>query len=333
MVFESDFVCIENTRIDRLAFHNLCDMLKTIGRLMPTKNMNVEEMVAIFLYIISHHAKNRIIKREFVKSGETVSRQFGHVLNSILRLQGVLLKKPDPVLEIQLILDGSGLRNVIEKCFGLLKMRWTILRERSWYPAKTACRIISACALLHNHIRREMTLGPLEGHKDAAGLRNKPFSHYDELGIIFGKDRAIKEGAEAAGDAVENIQVEEAIEKAASEAYDAMNNGENYDDYFDVNLENVSESILFTNTGNSESSPSIGKRPTMQGEKDMARKRQKTKKSSEIDETFVKNMAKLGEICEGAKEEIGKLASCFQHLADNAKRKMQVYDVMLRLKV
>ncbi|XVF78399.1 hypothetical protein PTKIN_Ptkin14bG0129000 [Pterospermum kingtungense] len=39
-------------------------------------------------------------------------------------------------------------------------------------------------------------------------------------------------------------------------------------------------------------------------------------------------MAKLDEICEGAKEEIGKLASCFQHLADNAKRKMQVYDVI-----
>ncbi|XVF46073.1 hypothetical protein PTKIN_Ptkin02bG0258700 [Pterospermum kingtungense] len=65
----------------------------------------------------------------------------------------------------------------------------------------------------------------IKGHKDAAGLRNKPFPHYDELGIIFGKDRATREGAEAPGDAVENIQVEEATEKATSEAYDVMNNG------------------------------------------------------------------------------------------------------------
>ena len=99
MVSESDLVCIENIRMDRSTFYKLCNMLQTIGRLAPTKNMNVEEMVAIFLYIISHHAKNRIIKREFVRSGETVSRQFGLVLNSILRLQAVLLKKPKHVLE------------------------------------------------------------------------------------------------------------------------------------------------------------------------------------------------------------------------------------------
>ena len=39
-------------------------------------------------------------------------------------------------------------------------------------------------------------------------------------------------------------------------------------------------------------------------------------------------MAKLGEVYKSAKEEIGKLAICFQHLADNVKRKMQVYDVI-----
>ena len=45
MVFESDLVCIENTRMDRSTFYKLCNMLQTIGRLAPTKNMNVEEMM------------------------------------------------------------------------------------------------------------------------------------------------------------------------------------------------------------------------------------------------------------------------------------------------
>ena len=39
-------------------------------------------------------------------------------------------------------------------------------------------------------------------------------------------------------------------------------------------------------------------------------------------------MAKLGEVCEGTNEEIGKLVTCFQHLADNVKRNMHVYDVI-----
>lgn len=56
----------------------------------------------------------------------------------------------------------SSARNVIERCFGLLKGRWAILRGRSYYPVKTQCRIISACALLHNHIKREMLIDPLE---------------------------------------------------------------------------------------------------------------------------------------------------------------------------
>uniref|UniRef100_A0A2N9JAP8 DDE Tnp4 domain-containing protein n=1 Tax=Fagus sylvatica TaxID=28930 RepID=A0A2N9JAP8_FAGSY len=53
-------------------------------------------------------------------------------------------------------------RNVIERCFGLLKGRWAILRTKSFYPVKIQCRIITACCLLHNHIRREMPIDPLE---------------------------------------------------------------------------------------------------------------------------------------------------------------------------
>ena len=50
----------------------------------------------------------------------------------------------------------STARNVIERCFGVLKNRWAILRSPSYYPIKTQNRIILACCLLHNFIRREM---------------------------------------------------------------------------------------------------------------------------------------------------------------------------------
>ncbi|XP_008779183.2 uncharacterized protein LOC103698914 [Phoenix dactylifera] len=57
--------------------------------------MDIEEMVAIFLHIISHDVKNRIIKRQVARSSETISRQFHAVLNSVLCLHSMLLRKPE----------------------------------------------------------------------------------------------------------------------------------------------------------------------------------------------------------------------------------------------
>ncbi len=99
MVFDSDLACIENTRMDKYNFHRLCDMLKTISRLSATRNMNVEEMVVMFLRIVAHDVKNRVIKRQFARSGETISRQFNKVLYFIIRLYDNLLEKPEPVPE------------------------------------------------------------------------------------------------------------------------------------------------------------------------------------------------------------------------------------------
>jgi len=56
----------------------------------------------------------------------------------------------------------SSARNVIERCFGLLKMRWDILRNSSFYSADVHTDIISACALLHNLIRQQMSFDPTE---------------------------------------------------------------------------------------------------------------------------------------------------------------------------
>ncbi|KAL8507905.1 hypothetical protein ACS0TY_018452 [Phlomoides rotata] len=60
----------------------------------------------------------------------------------------------------------TRVRNVIEHTFGLLKMRWGILRGPSWYPIKTSNKIIMACCLLHNYIRGKMDVNPLEGGLD-----------------------------------------------------------------------------------------------------------------------------------------------------------------------
>lgn len=53
-------------------------------------------------------------------------------------------------------------RNVVERAFGIMKMRWGILRSALYYPIKTQIRMIMACFLLHNFIRNEMRDDPFE---------------------------------------------------------------------------------------------------------------------------------------------------------------------------
>jgi hypothetical protein len=56
-------------------------------------------------------------------------------------------------------------RNVIERCFGILKKRWAILRSPSFYPMRAQNRMIIACSYLHNFIRMEMSVD-LEENSD-----------------------------------------------------------------------------------------------------------------------------------------------------------------------
>ncbi|KAG8380837.1 hypothetical protein BUALT_Bualt06G0058000 [Buddleja alternifolia] len=59
-------------------------------------------------------------------------------------------------------LKHSCARNVIERTFRLLKIRWAVLKSNSYYNIKVQIRIIMACALLHNFIRNEMPMDPFE---------------------------------------------------------------------------------------------------------------------------------------------------------------------------
>ena len=94
-----DVLCRSHLRMNRFAFSKLCELVRDIEGLSDTRNMTVEEIVAIFLYTISHHKKNRCVSSYFYSSGETVSRQFHLCLMTILKLHDVLLKKPSPITE------------------------------------------------------------------------------------------------------------------------------------------------------------------------------------------------------------------------------------------
>uniref|UniRef100_A0A9I9E439 DUF8040 domain-containing protein n=1 Tax=Cucumis melo TaxID=3656 RepID=A0A9I9E439_CUCME len=86
--------------MDRRTFAILCHLLRNVAGLSSTEIVDVEEMVAMFLHVLAHDVKNCVIQREFVRSGETVSRHFNIVLLAVLRLYEELIKRPVSVTKL-----------------------------------------------------------------------------------------------------------------------------------------------------------------------------------------------------------------------------------------
>ncbi|KAG6513873.1 hypothetical protein ZIOFF_024210 [Zingiber officinale] len=94
---ESDEISISELRMDRRTFRILCDMVQDVGGLKATKNVTIDEIVALFVYVLAHHKKNRTMSLLFKRSRETLSRHFNLCLRAILQLHNILLKKPEPI--------------------------------------------------------------------------------------------------------------------------------------------------------------------------------------------------------------------------------------------
>lgn len=61
----------------------------------------------------------------------------------------------------------------------------------------------------------------------------------------------------------------------------------------------------------------------------MSRKKTKTKSNGDnIVHAFQSSVDKIGEICQGAREGIDKLASCFQFMAEDARLKKCVVEIV-----
>ncbi|TXG57648.1 hypothetical protein EZV62_015477 [Acer yangbiense] len=99
LIYKSDGTCLDQLRINMLAFTKLCTMLENRGGLRASRYLQIDEQVVMFLHILACHVKNRVIKFKFMRSGETVSKYFHNVLYSVIRLHEELLKRPEPVPE------------------------------------------------------------------------------------------------------------------------------------------------------------------------------------------------------------------------------------------
>ncbi|CAN1149041.1 hypothetical protein LINPERHAP2_LOCUS16803, partial [Linum perenne] len=73
----------------------------------------------------------------------------------------------------------SSLRNVIERCFGVLNKRWSILKGMCSYNFDKQTNIVIACCALHNFIRMHAQRDSLFAEFEKCDVQGERVKHCD----------------------------------------------------------------------------------------------------------------------------------------------------------
>ncbi|CAN1823938.1 hypothetical protein LINPERHAP1_LOCUS30579 [Linum perenne] len=76
--------------MERHIFQHLCEELANHG-LRPSKNITVQEQVAMFLKILAHSNSDRDNTKDFQHSTTTISKYFGIVLKAVISMSHVVI--------------------------------------------------------------------------------------------------------------------------------------------------------------------------------------------------------------------------------------------------
>lgn len=97
-------VMYDKFRMDKSSFMKLCCYFRQKNWLVDSKYIDVEEKMAMFLSIICHNCRNRIVRYRYQHSGQTVSKYFHEVLSAMRDFAREMIIPPDfdkPVENIQ----------------------------------------------------------------------------------------------------------------------------------------------------------------------------------------------------------------------------------------
>ena len=78
--------CYDSFRMEKHIFINFCNTLKDIANLRDGKNVSVEEGVAMFLIIVCHNLRHKVVAEHFQHSQYTINKWFIMILRAICKL-------------------------------------------------------------------------------------------------------------------------------------------------------------------------------------------------------------------------------------------------------
>ncbi|KAG5225512.1 nuclease HARBI [Salix suchowensis] len=163
-----------------IVLHRLCDLLTSRNLLRATQNVSIREQVIVFLQIIGHNQRFRVVTgwegsvNDSRVLADALSRSNGFKIPEgkyylgdagygirkgvISPFHGVRYHLNEftdraPENEKELFnLRHSSLRTVIERGFGILKSRFRAIDGKSFWSYETQVEVVLACCILHNHI-------------------------------------------------------------------------------------------------------------------------------------------------------------------------------------
>ena len=91
--------CLEILRMNKQAFLRICEHLKNKTWLKDSRYIKVKEKMAMFLMTLNHNVRNRVTKRRFNHSTQTIHHYFHEVLEAML-LFGREVIVPTSVTEV-----------------------------------------------------------------------------------------------------------------------------------------------------------------------------------------------------------------------------------------
>lgn len=146
-------VCREMLRMDKHVFHKLCNILRERAMLRDTAGVMIEEQLAIFLNIVGHNERNRVIQERYQHSGETISRHFNNVLRALKSLSREFLQFPPVSTPLQ-VLESNRFYPYFEDCIGVIDG----MRIPAHVPAKDQSRFRNRKGNLTQNVLAACTL-------------------------------------------------------------------------------------------------------------------------------------------------------------------------------
>ena len=71
-----DAECLSMLRMTRAPFYALCNLLRNRGLVPENAGCTVEEQVAMFIHVVGHNQRFRVVHQSFRRSIETIHRHF-----------------------------------------------------------------------------------------------------------------------------------------------------------------------------------------------------------------------------------------------------------------
>ena len=130
----TDAECISMLRMKRAPFFALCQTFRERSLVTDREGVSVEEQVAMFLHVVGHNQRFRVVYQSFRRSIQTVHKHFHQVLYAVGELRNDMIKPPSTATDPKIL--GS--------------YRWNPYLKVIVYLGFITC-LDSQCSLSHIH--------------------------------------------------------------------------------------------------------------------------------------------------------------------------------------